>query len=122
MLADFEGMIESFATQGVRLRRYAAQTLSSTSGRFSDPGYTDETIVAVIQRPNGRQLQLLPENQRTEEVIRIDTSRLLRTAKPSSNQLADRILYNSDVYEIQTITDYVAQANYCQALAVKVGQ
>ncbi len=122
MLADFASMIADFATPGVKLRRFKAQSLSSTTGRYDDPTYTDTPIEACVQRPNGRQLRNLPENQRTEEVIRIDTAVTLRTASVAKGTPADRIVYNSDVYEVQVITDYLQHANYCQALAMKVGQ
>lgn len=122
MIADFASMIEGFATPGVRLRRFSPQTLSSTTGRYDDPAYTDRTITACIQRPRGRELQRLPENQRTEEVIRVESSTLLRTADVTKGTPADRVLYNSEVYEVQVLTDYLQHANYCQALAVRVGQ
>ncbi len=120
-MADFQGLVESFATPGVYLRRFAAQTLSDTTGRYNDPTYTDRPFVACLQRPNGRQLQRLPENQRADEVIRIDSSTLLRTANNVTGVPADRILYNGEVFEVHVITDWVQHANYCQALAVKVG-
>jgi hypothetical protein len=121
-MADFSGMITGFATPSVTLRRYVAQTLSTTTGRFNDPSSSDTALVASVQRPTGRQLQLLPENQRTQEAIAVYTSTLLRTAKPASNLLADRIVYGGDVYEVQTLIDWVPAGNFCQALAVKVGQ
>jgi hypothetical protein len=122
VIADFASMVESFATPGVRLRRFSAQTLSDTTGRYNEPSYSDSIITACIQRPNGRLLQRLPENQRTEEVIRVDTAIKLRTADVTRGTPADQIHYNGDVYEVQQITDYLQHANYCQVLAAKVGQ
>jgi hypothetical protein len=121
MIADFSGMIASFATPGVQLRRYNTQTLSATTGRFNTPTFSDWTITACIQRPNGRLLQRLPENQRAEEVIRIDTDIKLGTADPVTGRPADQILYNGEAYDVQAVTDYLAHGNYCQALAVRVG-
>jgi hypothetical protein len=120
VITDFAGIVERFATPGVRLRRYRAQTLSSTTGRFDDPTYSDTYITACVQRPNGRQLRQLPENQRHEEVIRVDTSTELRTANPAKATQADQILYNHDTYEVQKVIDYAAHANYYSVLAVKV--
>jgi hypothetical protein len=120
-MADFSGLVQSFATPGVKLRRFMQQSVDEITGRFNDPSYTDTVLTACLQRPNGRQLQRLPENQRADEVIRIDTATLLRTANPAKNQLADQILYNGEVFEVHVVTDYVQHANYCQALAVKVG-
>lgn len=121
-MTDFSSMIANFANSGVTRRRFDAPTLSTTTGRFSTPTYTDAAIVASVQRPSGRQLRLLPEGQRADESLIAYTATSCRTADVASQTLADHLLYEGVSYEVQAVSNWQAHGNFYQLVCLKVGQ
>lgn len=103
--------------------RYKAR--GTTDGEV-DPLRVDSTfdIKASIQPASGNDLQRLPEGMRTSDVVVIFTSTLLRVlGQDAADQLPpDTIVYNGSTYQIETVQDWIKDANYCEALARKVSQ
>ncbi len=123
-MTDFSSMIADpfFASSNVTQRRFTAGTLSTTTGRFASPTSADTAIVACVQRPSGRQLQLLPEGQRADESLIVYTATSCRTADVASQLLADHILFESVAYEVQAVSDWQPHGNFYQLVCRKVGQ
>jgi hypothetical protein len=88
------------------------QTLNVT--RYSSGGFVDGewvegaasafTIQASVQPVNGRELETLPEGQRTRRTYKVYTDTLLQVATPESR--SDRIAYGTKALEVQSVKDY----------------
>lgn len=74
---------------------------------------------AVVYPASYRELQALPEGKRTEETIHVITLTELRTAAEGQHP-ADRLEYNGRVYEVASVKDWSANANFYSVLAVRV--
>lgn len=122
-MSDFSAMIANFATPGVSRRRFTSPgTLDTTTGYFADMSYADTTIVASVQRPSGKQLQLLPEGQRADESLIAYTAADVRTADVPNQLQADQLLYNGFAYEVQSVSDRLPSGNFLRLVCKKAGQ
>lgn len=84
------------------MRRYDAGTYDK--GRWV-PGtsYTETEIIASIQPLSGRERELLPEGERTKEVVRVYTKYGLRQAIEKNNVKGDQVSYKGRLYEVKRV-------------------
>lgn len=76
-------------------------------------------VRAVVQPASGRDLQRLPEGQRTRETISIWCLVELRTATVPAGSGADRVRYGSGVYEVERV-EWWQEGGFWKALAQRV--
>lgn len=119
MIADFEDMIADFAVDGVQRIRFA-QGAYDSHRRYVAGGQTVTDIIASIQAPSPAQLKLLPEGQRVEDSIAIYTSAELLSATTPNGPKADRIKYQEKIYEVQKLSNWVANGNFTAAVCTLV--
>lgn len=83
---------------------------------------TDEFCVneASVQPMTGRERQLLPENIRDREVVKIYTPCELRGVDMDNKIRADRVIYKNREYVVQTVEDWNEHGGFWKSLAVKV--
>lgn len=115
------GLLERFGST-YTVRRYEAGHYDR--GRWvAGTSYTDMYIVASIQPLTGKERELLPEGERTKEVIRIYTKYGLRQAMEQQNVKGDRVTYKGRAYEVRRVDtwdfDFDGMA-HIKALAVMV--
>ena len=67
-------------------------------------------ILANVQPVKPSEMLLLPEAQRTKETIKIFSSEALRPVAQTDSKSADRVTYDSDVYEVISTKDWNASA------------
>jgi hypothetical protein len=95
------GLISRFGTT-YTVRRYASGSL--VKGRWvPDASYTETEIIASIQPMSGRERELLPEGERTKEIIRIYTKHGLRQAMEKNNVKGDQVSYKGRMYEVKRV-------------------
>jgi hypothetical protein len=118
---DLSGAIADLATGNYQLARVTAGSWSQTTGEYTAGATTLSTIEAVIVPASGRQLQRLPEAQRSTEAIAIYTATALRTAE-ASGAPGDRVTYGGRVFEVQSVKPWNEAGGFCEAIAVRCGQ
>ena len=85
-------------------RRYGAQT--NVGGRQSLGSYTDTTIRATVYPATGRDLEALPEGERTKSVqIALCLSEVL-TSEPSALTSSDRLVFGGYTYLARNIQEW----------------
>lgn len=113
---DMADVVDSFATDTYVVTRRSPSTY--TNGRLDAPVNTLLSIDASVQPAMGRDLQRLPEGNRTMEVRAIYTTAELFTQGP--NQDPDIIAIEGYAYEVQTVEQFGMVGNYYKALALKI--
>lgn len=98
------GLIDRFgATYTVRRRDPG----SYVNGNWTPAGtYTEFQIIASIQPINGRELQMMPEGQRTREMVRIYTKSGLRPTIEQQNVKGDLVSYKGRQWEVQKVEEW----------------
>ena len=120
MIADFASQIAAFAdARPVTLKRRA--TGSNSYGVYTPGSETSSTIVATVVRGLETQ-ELLPQNERTGEVITVFTATQLYSTRSPGSAIADRIVYAGETYEVRGVRDWSGHGNFFEAAAVKVSQ
>lgn len=119
MIADFEDMIADFAVDGVQRIRFA-QGAYDAHRRYIAGGQTVTDIIASFQPPTPAQMKLLPEGQRIEDVGTVYTSADLRSVTTPDGPKADRIRYQEKIYEVQKLSNWVANGNFTAAVCTLV--
>ncbi len=92
---------------------------SFTAGRWVEGTATTFEIVANIQPATPKELERLPEGQRTREVIAVWTDTELKTATVPVGSRGDRIAYGGASYEVQAVERWEL-GGYWKALAGKM--
>jgi hypothetical protein len=106
------------ASSVIQRTRYAPGT--RTAGVFVNGAPTTVSIDAVVQPVKPRELQQLPENERTEEAISIFSISTLQTSEPAFQQ-GDLITWAGRSYKVVLVEDWTAQANYSRSIATRKG-
>lgn len=120
MIANFAAQIGAFAdSQVVTLKRRVAG--ASSFGVYTLGAETSSTIVACVVHGVESQ-DLLPQSERTGEVITVYTASPLFTVKAPGGTVADRINYEGEDYEVRGVRNYAGHGNFYEAAAVKVTQ
>ena len=113
--------LPGLATRAITISRYSAG--SYVNGRWQGDGSpTTVDRVASVQPGNGKDLEQLPEGDRTKEVIKVYVDYELRSADQGNGIEPDQILDRGETYEVKRVHSYTANGvyMYTRALAVKV--
>jgi hypothetical protein len=95
------GLIDRFGAAYTVRRRNPG---SYVDGDWVPSGtYTDYEMIASIQPINGRELEILPEGQRTKEAVRIYTKFGLQQAVEQQNVKGDLVSYRGRQYEVHKV-------------------
>lgn len=119
ILADLSDVVAEFAAPRTVTRASSASSYDA-NGRPVAGGTTTITVNASVQPTSGRDLQLLPEGERTKESLTFFATSELRTSDPETGTPADRVAYGSKNYEIQSVQDWSELAGYWRAVGMKV--
>ena len=122
LVGDAGDCIDSIASKIVITRVSAATTF--VKGRPVAPATTSVTVKAVIQPVTGRERQQLPENIRDAEMVKmyVDNNDLLQTVDITTRERADRFLYRSRNYVVQTEFDWELLGGYRKYIAIKLNE
>lgn len=99
------------------------RTLPATldHGRVSDSVTEDVfTIRASIQPTGTKDLQLLPEGMRNEDVVKVFTKTELFSVQRAESRVPDRFEYRGVNYQVELVDDWADLGNYFRVLAVRV--
>jgi hypothetical protein len=107
--------------EAVTLRRFAAGS-RGTDGRFAPGATTDTTIYASMQPVSGRDLQRLPEGERSRDALKAYTETALQTAEAGGLLLSDRIVYGGRVYEVFQVQPWVGPLPHYEALVLRLAE
>jgi hypothetical protein len=69
-----------------------------------------------------REIQLLPENERTKEAITVYTLAALCTSDVASSDESDRVTWHGRQYKVIQVEDWVSQTGYARAIATRIGE
>ena len=95
---------------------------ASDDGRYVFGTTSTLTFVGSIQPTQGRDLLLLPEGLRTQQIVAVYTGTRMQTANAPNGVSGDVVQYGSDTYEIVTAQDWSESGKFYKYLAMKVGQ
>ncbi len=107
------------ARNAITVRRFSSGAWDTT-GRFSGSITTENLTDAVVQPSSPKEMEKLPENERTKEAITVYTRNALLTSDVSSQGKADQIIWGGRTYEVRLAGDWTAQAQYARAIATRV--
>lgn len=120
MSTDFSDTIERLGDfQEYVVTRY--KTRGTTNGK-ADPLRIDTTITitAAIQPASGRDLARLGEGFRLSEVVVIWTATMLRVLDEDTGKPPDTIVYEDEIYQVESCDRWHIAGNYYEALARRV--
>jgi hypothetical protein len=78
-----------------------------------------QPLRAIVYPATYRDVQVLEEGKRTEETLHVITTEELRTVLEGV-YYADQIEYQGRLYEVASVKDWSANANYYSVLATRV--
>lgn len=122
---DMSDCVDLMSGDSVTRRRYGEQTIDPTQGLVIPGATTDLVFSAQVTPATGKDLQRLPEGQRTTRAIRVLTTTSLETAtsdpsSTSSRRRADLVLYQGGQFEVQHVARWDAQGNFYDVIATEV--
>lgn len=120
MLLDVSGAFSGLLLP-YTVRREVPGTRDANTGAWIPGAETPTTINAVIQNANADDLKVLPEGERSEEVIKIHTVTKLITADEETATAADEVEYQGGLYKVRSVSDRKVIGNYYKALAIRTG-
>jgi hypothetical protein len=100
-----------------RLRR-GATTLDGNGFVVKATPQRDK-ITAVVYPATGKDVQVMPEGKRTEEIIKVISTSELRTERPGFHP-SDQIEYQGKTFEVSAQADWSANAGYYSVLCTRV--
>jgi hypothetical protein len=100
------------------VRRQAAGSYSTTTGRWVNGVISEIEVMANIQPVPGHMLKALPEGRVSKDMIRIFTTTQLQTESAESGLQADIFVKEGTSYQIIYTKDY---SGYTEAVGSKVG-
>uniref|UniRef100_A0A6M3M0V9 Head-tail joining protein n=1 Tax=viral metagenome TaxID=1070528 RepID=A0A6M3M0V9_9ZZZZ len=107
--------------QDVTLHRYGIGS-RGTDGRFTRGAATVSTIQATVQPMNGKELSTLPEGDRTRRGIKLYTTTQLLTADQDAKRLSDRIIYQTETFEVRHVDQQPRVIPHYRAYAVRLDE
>lgn len=118
-MLDVSSAIAMLATGTYPVTRTAAGTY--VGGSYVPGATVSLTVEAVVVPASGRQLERLPEGQRSKDTIAIYSPTELRTASVDGPP-ADRLTWQGASYEVQSVKPWNEAGGFFEALAVRTGQ
>lgn len=109
------------ATEVVTITRRAAGAHDEATGIWTPGASSTLEVDAVVQPVTPRDLQMLPEGERTKEAIALFTVAALVTSDVGSAVEADQVAWSSRTWRVALVEDWTAQAGYARAIATRVG-
>lgn len=106
------------ANSAITVVRFGGGAWDST-GRYTGQSSMATPTAAVVQPSTPKEIEKLPENERTKEAITVFTRSPLQTSDVASQGKADQILWNGRTYEVFLVEDWSAQAQYAKAIATR---
>lgn len=119
---DAAEVLPDFAVGPLTVKRKDTGTYDK--GRYVPAG-TETTLIfydCSLQPLRPREIQLLPENFRSREAVKIFSKDELRTADAVAGYEADRVQYKDKWYEVHSVEDWSEHGNFWKAVALKMGQ
>ena len=117
MLSDVPA--EFAVSGGITISRDTGGT--STNGRYT-PGVRSTTagVVASFQPLRGREVEMLPEGDRSKRSGKLYTETEILGADRGGQLLADQIVFDGDTWEVRSVEKHHF-GGYYKAIVVRVG-
>lgn len=108
------------AHHAISVRRFGGGAHDAT-GRYSGSTSFDTPTDAVVNPSTSKEIERLPENERTKEAITVFTRNALLTSDVSAQNKADHVIWKSRTYQVWAVGDWSTQAQYAFAVCTRVG-
>jgi len=109
-------------TEPVTRRRYDVPgTTRDARGEVPTATFTDSTISSTVQPPTAKQLETLPEGDRTVESWAFISASDLLTIDDVTKRPADRVLVDGTWFEVRRSAQLRAVIPHFEAIGVRVG-
>ena len=118
-MIDLSGAVLRFAVD-YTIRGQSAGAY--VSGEWVEGVETSRTVQAVIYPMTGKELQRLPENERTQGALTIFAAEALQTAQQSAATPAEVLEYKGADYEMDKVEAWEDQGSYWQGRATRKGR
>lgn len=104
------------------VRRFPESVLDADSGLIENDAPSSTTMDAVVQPSGPKDVERLPEGERTIESIVIFTSTPLVAADVTAQVRSDEIEWRGKRYEVRAVEDWTQSVlPHSKAIAVRVG-
>ena len=103
-MIDISDVVAELADTAVTRRRYAAGT--TANGIYTPGAATDTTVMACLQVPDPRTMQLLPEGFRSRARWLMHTVADVRTGSDGQGVLPDKVIFDGVTYEPVDVRNY----------------
>jgi hypothetical protein len=113
-------IIKNFKNATVSVIKGSAGTY--TKGRFTAGATTTVTQTVSIQPMSGKERQLLPEDIRTKNTVKIYSREQLKTTDVAGKVSADKVVYKGVTYEVAVSEDWQEHGEFYKAICVAEGQ
>ena len=117
MIVDVSAVVDSFA-EAVTLRRYAASTWAK--GKATAGAATDTTIRGVVQPINARELDRLPEGERSRARLVLWTTTSVRTTTDVDGLPGDQVVYGGTVYDCGSLRDWSQHGQFDRVALLEI--
>lgn len=118
MLLDLSDAVLSMSVQCTVTRFLPTPVVAGR--KQGEPRKETFDILASVQPVNTKQLQLLPEGQRSEGAVVVYSVERLCTAAISKVKVADLVTYEGVDYEVQTFQDWMELGGYYFYIATRL--
>lgn len=109
------------AHSAILVRRFGGGSWDAATGRYTGSVSADVPTDAAVQPSTPKEIEKLPENERTKQAITVYTRARLMTSDISDQDKADQISYAGELWEVQVSEDWTRQAQYALAIATRMG-
>jgi len=100
-------LIVEFLTEKISIiRNITIGAYSDVTGEYVEGQKEEIVLDAVVTPVNGKELLILPEAQRTSEMIKVFTDDRLYTANEYISKIADVIIWRDEMYQVQKVEDW----------------
>lgn len=106
----------------ITVRTYPAGSYSASTGKWTQGTPTDTATDAVVQPSTPKEIEQLPENERTKEAITVFTDLALKTSDVDTSGESDVILWGGRQWKVMISEDWNVQAGYARAVCTRIGE
>jgi len=97
----------------------STQGYRDENGDWIDGTPIAKTIKAVVQPVNGDELQTVPEGERTNKLIKLHTTEVLKTTDEANAVSADTVIVDGETFRIITVSNWNKLGGFYKAIAVR---
>lgn len=110
------------APNAIQVEQYGAGSYSATTGLWVSGPVDVVSIDAVVQSSTPKEVEALPENERTKEAITVYTREPIKTSDVQDAEQSQVIRWHGRRFKVHVSEDWSDQAGYYRTVATRLGE